>query len=294
MARRLLYGSTLNKFYRLCPVPTVTTLHTVLHHYEYQDYIRELALQKVGRFAKLPRPLRATIRRLVFEKRYKLLLEVVSLSKEIISLAKSNKALVKRGIVIYHGAESYPTLSANSKQEFRKVFGLPINKRLLLAFGYVGSYKGFDILNNLKLPNDWSLVIKQNKHERGREQPVQIKNSLNLHLGYLDDVTLSKLFFACDAIIFPYYVVSISGVLFDALAHGLPFIASDLDFFQEFAHMDLGITCKRDAKSFSESLVNLATNYEKYHNNVLNFNPNLKWNNIADNYINLFSKILNS
>ena len=294
MARRLIYGSTLDKFYRLCPVPTVSTLHTVLHYDEYQAYIKKLALKKVGRFAALPIPLSAAIRRLVFEKRYKLLLEIINFSKEIISLAKSNQALVKRGTVIYHGAESASSLSAQNKDEYRREFGLPTDKKLLLAFGYVGSYKGFDILSNLKLPDDWSLVIKQNKHERGIEQPVHIKNAINLHLGYLDDLTLSKLFFACDAIIFPYLVVSISGVLFDALAHGLPFVASDLSFFQEFAEMDLGITCRRDAKSFSDSLMNLATKYEKYHNNVLNFNPKLKWDNIADNYINFFSKILNS
>jgi glycosyltransferase involved in cell wall biosynthesis len=294
MARRLLYGSTLDKFYKLCPVPTVSTLHTVLPYNEYQEYIKELALKKVGRFAALPTPLRAAIRRVVLEKRYKLLLEIVNLSKEIISLAKSNQSLVKRGTVIYHGAESAPSLSAKNKQEYRREFGLPTSNRLLLAFGYVGSYKGFDILSNLNLPDEWSLVIKQNKHERGKEQPVHIKNAINLHLGYLDDLTLSKLFFACDAIIFPYRVVSISGVLFDALAHGLPFIASDLSFFQEFAQMELGITCRRNAKSFSESLIGLATDYEKYHNNVLQFNPKLKWDNIANNYIDFFSKLLNS
>jgi len=294
MARRLLYGSTLDRFYKLCPVPTVSTLHTVLPYNEYQEYIKEIALKKEGRFAKLPTPIRSGIRKLVLEKRYRLLLEIVNLSKEIISLAKSNQSLVKRGTVIYHGAESSPSLSVKYKEEYRKEFELPINKRLLLAFGYVGSYKGFDILNNIKLPNNWSLVIKQNKHERGREQPIHIKNAQNLDLGYVDDLKLSKLFFACDAIIFPYRVVSISGVLFDALAHGLPFIASNLNFFQEFEQMNLGITCERNAKSFSESLIDLDKNYEKYHNNVLNFNPKLKWSNIADNYINFFSKVLNS
>ena len=255
MARRLLYGSTLDRFYKLCPVPTVSTLHTVLPYNEYQEYIKEIALKKEGRFAKLPTPIRAGIRKLVLEKRYRLLLEIVNLSKEIISLAKSNQSLVKRGTVIYHGAESSPSLSVKYKEEYRKEFELPTNKRLLLAFGYVGSYKGFDILNNIKLPNNWSLIIKQNKHERGREHPIHIKNAQNLDLGYVDDLKLSKLFFACDAIIFPYRVVSISGVLFDALAHGLPFIASNLNFFQEFEQMNLGITCERNAKSFSESLI---------------------------------------
>ena len=293
MARRLLYGSTLDNFYKLCPVPTASTLHTVLPYNEYQEYIKELALKKEGRFAALPTPIRAFIRRMVLERRYELLLEIVNLSREIISLARSNQSLVKRGTVIYHGAEPPPLISAKNKQEYRKELGLPENKRLLLAFGYVGSYKGFDLLNNLKLPNEWSLVIKQNKHERGVEQPLIIKNAINLHLGYLDDAVLSKLFFSCDAIIFPYRVVSISGVLFDALAHGLPFIASDLSFFKEFAQMGLGITCSRNAESFSEALIDLATNHEKYQNNIQQFNPNLRWSTVADNYISCYSKLLN-
>jgi glycosyltransferase involved in cell wall biosynthesis len=293
MLRRLLYGSTLDNFYKLCPVPTVSTLHTVLPHNEYQEYVKELASKKEGRFAALPTPVRAFIRRVVLERRYELLLEIVKLSREIIILAKTNQTLVKRGTVIYHGAEPTPFVSPQNKQEYRKELGLPQNKRLLLAFGYVGSYKGFDLLNNLQLPNDWLLVIKQNKHERGIEQPLVIKNAINLHLGYLDDEYLSKLFFACDAIIFPYRVVSISGVLFDALAHGLPFIASNLSFFQEFAQLGLGITCSRNAESFSEAIINLAYNYGKYQNNIQQFNPNLKWSNIADNYINCYSKLLN-
>jgi len=293
MTRRLLYGSTLDKFYKLCPVPTVSTLHTVLPYKEYQQYIKELARKKEGRLAALPTPVRAFIRRIVLERRYELLLEVVKLSGEIISLAKTNQTLVKRGTVIYHGAEPNPFVYAENKQAYRKELGLPENKRLLLAFGYVGSYKGFDLLNDLNLPTDWSLVIKQNKHERGIEKPLVIKNAFNLHLGHLDDASLSKLFFASDAIIFPYRVVSISGVLFDALAHGLPFIASDLSFFQEFSQMGLGITCSRNAESFSEAIKTMASDYTKYQNNIQNFKPNLKWNNIADNYINCYSKLLN-
>jgi hypothetical protein len=102
-------------------------------------------------------------------------------------------------------------LSSENSQEYRKEFGLPEDKRLILAFGYVGSYKGFDILDKLKLPEGWSLVIKQNRHERGSEKPVNVMNAINLHLGHLDDATLTKLFFACDAIIFPYRIVSVSG-----------------------------------------------------------------------------------
>jgi glycosyltransferase involved in cell wall biosynthesis len=292
MFRRILHGSTLDKFYKECPVPTVSTLHTVFPYHEYKVYIKERALRKEGRFAFLPLPLRAAIRKWVMNQRYDLLQEVVRLSSDIISPANTIHKIVKRGTVIYHGAEPAQSLSAANKQEFRQEFGLPNDKKLLLAFGYVGSYKGFDILDNLRLPKDWSLVVKQNKHERGLEQPLRINNAINLGLGHIDDITLSKLFFACDAIIFPYKMVSVSGVLFDALAHGLPFVASNLEFFREFEEMQLGLTCSRNATSFSDSIANLAEDYNRYRNNVQQFNPKLRWSNIANDHIEFYSKLL--
>src|SRR5215217_7766712 len=269
---RLVHGSTLDRFYRMCPVPTVSTLHTVFPQDEYSAYVKDRALRKEGRFGFLPLPLRAAIRRWVMEQRYDLLLNVVSQSDDVISPARTLQEVVRRGIVIYHGAEpaielSSPSSTINDKTEFRKDFGLPLDKMLLLAFGYAGSYKGFDVLDSLGLPDGWSLVVKQTKHERGLEKPIEIgknngENIISLNLGYLDDTTMSKLFFACDAIIFPYKIVSVSGVMFDALAHGLPFIASDLRFFKEFADMGLGIVCKRNMQSFERSVSTLALAYD--------------------------------
>jgi glycosyltransferase involved in cell wall biosynthesis len=292
MFRRILYGSTLDKFYKECPVPTVSTLHTLFPYHEYREYIKERALRKEGRFAFLPLPLRAAIRKWVMNQRYDLLQEAVRLSSDIISPANTIHKIVKRGTVIYHGAEPAQSLSAANKEEFKKEFGLPNDKMLLLAFGYVGSYKGFDILDNLCMPKDWSLVVKQNKHERGLEKPLRINKAINLSLGHIDDVTLSKIFFACDAIIFPYKIVSVSGVLFDALAHGLPFVASNLEFFREFEEMQLGITCNRNATSFSASIAKLAEDYDRYKENVQQFAPKLRWGNIANDHIEFYSRVL--
>jgi glycosyltransferase involved in cell wall biosynthesis len=300
---RLVHGSTLDRFYRICPVPTVSTLHTVFPQDEYSAYVKDRALRKEGRFGFLPQPLRAAIRRWVMEQRYDLLLNVVSQSDGIISPARTLQEVVRRGTVIYHGAEPAIELSSPSsvakddKNEFRKDFGLPLDKMLLLAFGYAGSYKGFDVLGSLGLPDSWSLVVKQTKHERGLEKPLAIgknngENVISLNLGYLDDTTMSKLFFACDAIIFPYKIVSVSGVMFDALAHGLPFIASDLRFFKEFADMGLGIVCKRNMKSFEQSISTLALEYDEYKTRVEQFSSKLRWSNIAKKHIEFFSGLI--
>jgi glycosyltransferase involved in cell wall biosynthesis len=299
---RLVHGSTLDRFFRLCPVPTASTLHTVFPQDEYSAYIKDRAFRKEGRFGFLPQRLRAAIRTWVMEQRYDLLLHIVSQSEGVISPARTLQEVVRRGTVIYHGAEPAVELSSLSspmhhKKEFRKEFGLPVDGMLLLAFGYAGSYKGFDVLGNLVLPLGWSLVVKQTKHERGLERPIEIArnerdNIISLNLGYLDDITMSKLFFACDAIIFPYKIVSISGVMFDALAHGLPFIASDLRFFKEFANMGLGIACKRDTQSFERSLSALASKFDEYKTHVEQFRSKLLWSNIANQHIEYFSSLI--
>jgi glycosyltransferase involved in cell wall biosynthesis len=296
---RLVHGSTLDRFYKICPVPTVSTLHTVFPQDEYHAYTKDRALRKEGRFGFLPQPFRAAVRRWVMKQRYDLLLQVVSQSDEVISPARTLQEVVRRGAVIYHGAEPAIELSSpmNDKKEFRQAFGLPVDKMLLLAFGYAGSYKGFDVLESVSLPNGWSLVVKQTKHERGFERPIEFGKSngdsvISLNLGYLDDTAMSKLFFACDAIIFPYKIVSISGVMFDALAHGLPFIASDLRFFREFAEMGLGIVCKRTPDSFQKSISTVALNYDEYKTRVEQFKSKLRWSNIANKHIEFFSSLI--
>jgi glycosyltransferase involved in cell wall biosynthesis len=302
---RLMHGSTLDRFYKMSPVPTVSTLHTVFPQDEYYAYIKERATRKEGRFGFLPQPLRAAIRRWVMKQRYDLLLHVVSQSDGVISPARTLQEVVRGGTVIYHGAEPAIELSSlssriNDKKEFRKEFGLPLDKMLLLAFGYAGSYKGFDVLAKLRLPFGWSLVVKQTKHERGFEKPIElgggknegVNNVISLNLGYLDDTKMSKLFFACDAIIFPYKIVSISGVMFDALAHGLPFIASDLRFFKEFAEMGLGIVCKRNTQSFERSISTLALEYNEYKTRVEQFRSKLQWSNVANKHLEFFSGLI--
>jgi glycosyltransferase involved in cell wall biosynthesis len=79
----------------------------------------------------------------------------------------------------------------------------------------------------------------------------------------------------------PYKVTAGSGVMFDALAHGLPFIATDLGFFREFAAQGLGITVKRNPHEFFKAIKKLDTNYFKYAESVNAFKQKLKWNFVA-------------
>jgi glycosyltransferase involved in cell wall biosynthesis len=97
---------------------------------------------------------------------------------------------------------------------------------------------------------------------------------------------------ASDAVLLPYKITSSSGVMFDALAHGLPFVSSNLEFFKEFANMGLEIVSNRDPNSFSNAIKKLGNDYEKYNKTVENFKMKLKWNYIANQHIQLYKKVL--
>jgi hypothetical protein len=92
----------------------------------------------------------------------------------------------------------------------------------------------------------------------------------------------------------PYKVSSGSGVMFDALSHGIPFVASDLDFFKEFSAFGLGITAKRNAIEFERALRELNAKYDDYVTRVREFKDKLSWNNVAKIHGELYSEIATS
>ena len=150
----------------------------------------------------------------------------------------------------------------------------------------------------MDIPIDWTVVMNSSKNHYNTENyipkisTIHQNEIIDLHKGFLNDSDLSLLFYAADAVILPYKVSSGSGVMFDGLAHGLPFIVQYLEFFKEFSSKGLGITVKRNPEEFSKALVTLNNNYEYYAKNVILFKEKLKWYNIARNHISLYNQII--
>ena len=74
----------------------------------------------------------------------------------------------------------------------------------------------------------------------------------------------------------------------------MPFIASDLPFFNEFSSEGLGITVKRKPEAFADGLRTLASEYDKYANRVNNFKENLKSDVIASKHALLYHQVLSA
>jgi glycosyltransferase involved in cell wall biosynthesis len=329
--------STIDFFYDKCKTPIVTTFHS---EYEFRQWMRipqikinkreSLSISEKSTDDEKYRLLSSLKNRLVNiniywkylinykafrnQNKEKLLKSDAGIVfsdyvKTIIGTSKSIKRFSSGKMkLLYHAAEPAAPIAGISKKDARTRFpSFSQSKidRIALAFGFMTIAKGWDIIEKMKVPNNWTIVISSSvNHTTGEtirlDDLTSKKNTnenhriINLSQDYLSEEDLSVLFFASDTVLLPYTITSGSGVMFDALGHGIPFIASDLPFFKEFADKGLGITAKRTPNAFTDALLELDNNYNKYKNAVERFKENLKWATVARNHIELYNSIVSS
>ncbi len=255
-------------------------------------------------------------------------------SKAGIVFSKYMSKMIGGAELIYHGAEPSAghstAIEASTrtrktiKRHARAIFSLPTddNNRIALAVGFRTGVKAWDILKKISIPEPWTIVVNSNsasefglddkkislRLEQNKKKTDNNNNNNNnnnagddrssnfvcLQKGYLADEELSLLFYAADVLILPYRPSSGSGVMFDGLGHGLPFIATNLPFFKEFSSKGLGMAVKRKSVAFANALKNIDKDYNMYLREVNSFRRKLKWDLVAMQHIELYKKVLSS
>lgn len=284
----------LDKFYDKCLTPIVTTFHTSMYFKQWmklrnikekdndKDFLRIFALYKYWQHFVNYSSMRRINKDLI--------------SKSVYGIVLSNymRELIPRTNVVYHGSEPY-FKNEISRIEDRKKMHLPENGRLALAQGFITNTKGWDIIRKIKMPKDWKLIVNYSKNFYNNEK-IDLKfhddKVINLNKKYLSEEELSLLFFSCDVVFLPYKVCSGSGVMFDGLGHGKPFVASDLGFFKEFSLMSLGMVTKRDPREFEKAFEQIDKHYKHYESSVKEFKKDLIWDNIAKHHISIYKDII--
>lgn len=320
-------STNIDEFYTECKIPIITTFHSAYPLRQWMELSkhsnimnRNLITFLINLISQMTDYWKRFINYRSFnlankQKMQKSKANIV-FSKYLAKLISENKSIVNDEelmnsfSVIYHGAE--PNLKRNmKKKEAREAFSLPLNRKIALFFGFMTHTKGWDILDDLDIPDDWVVVINQsenlfnlikpspvNDHNNQKiDSHIESENSrhrkiINLNRGFLTDNELSTLFYASDIIVLPYTVTSGSGVMFDALAHRLPFIASDLGFFKEFANKGLGIVVKRKPSEFAKAIKILESEYLHYTQRIEEFNEELTWDNVALQHFELYANVL--
>jgi glycosyltransferase involved in cell wall biosynthesis len=282
-------------FYQECTVPIVTTFHSAYTFTQWMRLVVPLTNRKFGRIGTLLMMAYDYWTRLINYGSFNSLNKrKIGPNKAGVVFSKYLANLIPGSTLIYHGAE--PSISPPvDRKKVRKMFLLPEQTNIALAVGFTTATKGWDVIRKMKVPRDWKVVINTSRNHYGREKlNVKFENEgvINLNRGFLSDKELSLLFYCADALILPYKVASGSGVMYDGLAHGLPFISSKLDFFKEFSDLNLGMMAERDPVEFSNSLIKLKMNYKRYKDAVINFRNHLLWEEVAKKHILLYNSII--
>jgi glycosyltransferase involved in cell wall biosynthesis len=296
----------IDSFYSKCKdTPIVTTFHS---SFTLSQWINlSLLVKKHGKIGKFGIPLRFLVRfwkNMLSYQAFKDLNErKLWMSDGAIVFSRYMSQLLGGGQVIYHGAEPFFQQKA-TKKEARAYFSLPTEGRIALATGFRTVTKGWDIIKQIQLPDNWIVVTNSSKSYYNKENNIahrpennhsnDHRRIIDLNWGFLTEGDLSMLFYASDLLLLPYQVTSGSGVMFDGIAHGLPFIATNLGFFKEFANKGLGITVCRRASEFSSGMIEIDSNYSRYVDSIDSFKDRLKWNKIAEQHRVLYESIIKS
>ncbi|MGC2381965.1 MAG: glycosyltransferase family 4 protein [Nitrososphaeraceae archaeon] len=314
-------SNNIDSFYDKCKVPIVTTFHSAYTFREWMNLV--VPVRKKETDSKL----RTCIDMLFGYWKHLINFKSFSnlnrqkLEKSAAGIVFSNylsRLISGDGIsdgcnVIYHGSASALSTTVTKKEALERLRLPGITKansdsnitsnhynykKVALALGFLTATKGWDIFKNMDIPSDWVIVLNHSKNYYNKE--IIDEKSLgynekiiNLQRDFLSDEDLSLLMYAADAIIIPYKVCSSSGVMFDALAHRLPFVGSNLPFFKEFAAHNLGISVRNwDPKEFSNALETLSRNYSTYKQAVDNFKGKLDWEFVAREHANIYMKVV--
>jgi hypothetical protein len=282
-------------FYRECTVPIVTTFHSAYTFTQWMRLVVPLNNRKFGSIGTLLRMGYDYWTHLINYGSFNSLNKrKIGRNKAGVVFSKYLANMIPGSTLIYHGAE--PSISPPlDRKAVRKMLLLPEDTNIALAIGFTTATKGWDVIRKMRIPKDWKVVINTSRNHYGREKlNVKFENEgvINLNRGFLSDKELSLLFYCVDALILPYKVASGSGVMYDGLAHGVPFISSKLQFFKEFSDMKLGMMVDRDPVEFSNSLVKLKMNYKRYKDAVVSFGNNLLWKEVAKKHILLYNSII--
>jgi len=285
--------TSLDQFYSKCDKPIVTTFHS---SYDFKQWLNlasnsqnKLNIKKIPEYWK---------RIINYRSFHELNNRIFQKSSAGIVCSKYLSNFIPGCTVIYHGSNSYFSQPV-SKEVARTKLSLPLGSKIALAQGFFTPTKGWDIISRMEIPDDWIIVLNHsNFHYSQQNFNIDIVNSrtrnniINLDKNFLSEYELSLLFYASDIVILPYKVCSGSGVMFDAIGHGRPFIASDLNFFKEFNDMNLGITVERKADKFVKAIEYVDKNYLYYLSSIEEFKVKLDWNTIAKQHLKIYNKTI--
>jgi len=157
-----------------------------------------------------------------------------------------------RVVVVEHGIDRVLPPDPVTRSAMRARLGIGADERTVLFFGNLGWYKGVDLLldafERLADRSPLHLVLAGRCVDADlrtdltdRIASSQWRDAIHWLDGYLPDDDVPALFHAGDVLVMPYRAIDQSGVVFMALATGLPVVASDVGSLRDYVTRERGV-----------------------------------------------------
>ncbi len=231
--------------------------------------------------------------------------------REYQKLADNFTYNLKNTSIIRHGIYNLFDANLYDQKIARTLLGIPQDKTVLLFFGFLKEFKGFEYLieaadilkkdgqdivvyvaSGLKYaPRDLVNSSLSKIHQLG------LNEDFILNLNYLDTHDIEAVFKAADISVLPYTNASQSGVLMLSIGFKKPVVISDVFAEKQWIDKNAGFVAKnRDSKDLAKKIKQLITN-KKLIESFGTFGyeygiKHLSWEEIAKRYFSIFKKVL--
>ena len=171
-----------------------------------------------------------------------------------------------RIVVMEHGIDHLMPPSPASGHWLREKYGILAEQPIILFFGALAPYKGVDLLieafGQMLEDSPAVLVIAGRCRDAGLHARLTalLRPFIDIRRaywfdGFVAEEDVQKYFHGSDLLVMPYRHIDQSGVIFMAMATGLPVVATDVGSLADYVPLTAGaVVCPGDAAALAQGM----------------------------------------
>ena len=227
--------------------------------------------------------------------------------KRLLELYRINENKI---FITPHGSiMPYQKLKNISKENARKNLNIPMDKKVILFFGYMWGYKGLDVLlKSLKIIKDelkdvTLLIAGQPLKDWKKYEEIIKENELENYvikvLKYIPDSETEYYFSSADIVVLPYHdhpFDTHGGVGALALSFKKPIIVTDVGGLPEYVKDKRAISTPDNPHELAQKIIFALDDeslLKKLSEDSEELSKELSWDKIADTTIDVYNKAIN-
>lgn len=183
----------------------------------------------------------------------------------------------------------------------REILGIPLDKKVLLFFGFIRDYKGLDVLLEAisKLSDEYLLVIAGEVYGDFDKYDsiiadLTIENRIKKFIRYVDDKEVPLFFSASDVCVQPYKSATQSGIVGISFHFELPIIATDVGGLREIIEeYHTGIVVEQaHSELIKDAVIEFFSGDSNiFKDNIRRFKEICSWKSFAENLLKLYQSL---